>query len=513
MNLHKIKIMPLLAASFLMLASATLAGCDDDDTTVVDPVLTFETGDNAVHQNADAVGIASSGYLDRTKALKYTVRSNTHWTVSVTDEDAADWVLIHPSEGDGDGLFFIGIKENTRFDARATTVAVQVDGEDSPRLITINQDGAVASIKTSANVTVNGAGGSSTLSVNANIDWTCEILPGEDNVIPSWIRIDSYNDNAINITTDRRDEDSPRYATIRINCEKSPESSCEIEITQFGPSVVMYEDFEWLAGYATDNTWYDASSPKGMTAWTGAQLGMGWTSWIGESKTINVYGGSVNGNGWLKLGKTNYCGTAVSPALSNIEAGKTVDLDVSLVACPYTSGGNTTTNPGNHDVPNLMIGVYGDGEIVNPNGEITVGTISYVFNGNWSTMDADAYDNNMTTDEQTTLIQATPARDMAGVYKVKKFTLVNYPNSKLQDVWFYNDPLNCEEAKCEFQIKGATANTQIILFGGGYDNELYGKTQSKYTITGLSGKEYTGTYADNINRIFVDNIVAKVISE
>jgi hypothetical protein len=102
---------------------------------------------------------------------------------------------------------------------------------------------------------------------------------------------------------------------------------------------------------------------------------------------------------------------------------------------------------------------------------------------------------------------------MAGVYKVKKFTLVNYPNSKLQDVWYYNNPLDCEEAKCEFQIKGATANTQIILFGGGYDNELYGKTQSKYTITGLSGKEYTGTYADNINRIFVDNIVAKVISE
>jgi hypothetical protein len=148
--------------------------------------------------------------------------------------------------------------------------------------------------------------------------------------------------------------------------------------------------------------------------------------------------------------------------------------------------------------------VYGGGEIVDPNATVTVDAVLCVYNGNWSKIGTDEYAA-LSDEEKTALKQANAADDMVATYNVKKFTLTNYPNSKLEDVCFYPNPLDCDEAKCELQIKGATSKTQIIIFGGGYDAEHKGATASTYTITGKSGKEYSGKYCPNINRLFIDN--------
>lgn len=481
-------------------AAMAVAGCSDDDATV-DPQFRIEGDISAISQSCDAVGVGSAGYIDRSSALKYVVRSNTHWTVKPTDPDA-DWVVIHPNEGWADGTFYVGLKENEHFDPRSTSIQIEVDGEATPRTIPVAQGGAEPYIKMSNSVTVNGAGGASSLAISANIGWTCELLDPDN----GWLSIASFDETSITINAQRREEDAPRSTDIAIICPQVPEVNGTITVTQFGPSVIFYEDFEWLGNYATNGTWYDSSSPKAITSWTMAQYKMGWTSWIGTSNTTNVYGGSLDGNGWLKLGKTNYCGNAVSPALVNIGAGNTVDIDVSMVACPYVSGGNTTTNPGNHDVNNLYVGVYGPGEVVGADFEVVVDGVVYVANGNWQReIGADE------APEDYFMGEAAP--DMVGTYKVKKFVLVNYPNSKNTHVWFYPDPLNCPEAECNLKVRGATADTHIIIFGGGYDDDLYGIAQTKYTITGLDGKEYTGTYADNINRVFVDNVVVKLSTE
>ncbi|MDE7442842.1 MAG: hypothetical protein K2M65_01615, partial [Muribaculaceae bacterium] len=338
------------------------------------------------------------------------------------------------------------------------------------------------------------------LGVNANVDWTCSLVEDPAN---DWLRIVSYNRTSIILESTRREEDAPRSTQIAITSELAPEVNTTITVIQYGPSIVFYDDFEWLAGYATDNTWYDANSPKNMKSWTIEQLQHGWTSWAGASKNINVYGGSVNGNGWLKLGKTNYTGTAVTPPLSSLEDGVETDVEVSFLACPYTSGGNTTTNPGNHDQSIVLVGIYGPGEIVNPDTEVVVKGLTGICNANWMRDPEEG-------EELEAYITGEPVANINGTYPVKKFTLVNYPNSKLQDVWLYPEPLNCPEAECSFMVKGVTNKTQIVIFGGGWDDALNGLAAEKYNITGISGKTYTGNFQPNINRLFIDNFMVKM---
>lgn len=500
MNLNKFKLMSIMAIPAMM-ATVALTGCKDDDT-VIDPTITLETGPTEINLGPEAMGMAASGYLDRTKALKYVVRSNAHWTLELEGENT-DWVQIHPHEGNGDGIFMVAAEENGEFLGRALNLIIHLEGQSTPITIPVTQRGAEPYVSVSKNITINGVGGTTSLAVKANVDWTCSLVPDPEN---DWLTLVSSSRESIVIDATRRMVDAPRTAQIAIASELAPEVADTINLIQYGPSVIFYDDFEWLSNYTTDGTWYDASSPKNMKSWSLDQLKHGWTSWAGPSASVNVYGGSVKGNGWLKLGKTNYTGTAVSPRLTSLDDGVTTDVTVSFVACPYTSGGNTTTNPGNHDQSIVYIGIYGPGEIVDANDVVNVKGLTGICNANWERDPAEGED-------MATYITGEAVPGINGQYPVKKFTLVNYPNSKLQDVWLYPDPLDCPEAQCELTVRGVTNKTQIIIFGGGWDDQLNGIPAEKYTITGISGKTYTGNYQPNINRLFIDNFMVKMLSE
>lgn len=497
MKFNKFNILSLAAA--MTLTTGLLTSCDDNDT-VVEPVINIETGPSQIDLGPEEMGMQASGYLDRTKALKYVVRSNTHWTITVDGNGTdTDWLQIHPMEGNGDGIFMVAAAQNEDFMPRALTLSINLDGSDTPVVIPVNQRGADPYILVSSNITINGVGGQTSIGVKSNVDWTCEVVASED----PWLEVVSFNRESIVINAQRRDVDAPRTAQIAITSEVAPEVNTTIDLIQYGPSILFYDDFEWLAGYATDNTWYDSGSPKNMKSWTVEQLQHGWTSWVGPSGSVNVYGGSVNGNGWLKLGKTNFTGTAVSPRLSSLDDGVTTDVEISFVACPYTSGGNTSTNPGNHDASNVLIGIYGPGEIVSPDATVQVNGLTGICNPNWQ--------RDLLPDEDiATYIAGEPVQNVNATYPVKKFTLVNYPNSKLKDVWLYPEPLNCPEAECMLEVKGVTNQTQIVIFGGAFDDQLNGLAEEKFTITGISGKEYTGKFTPNINRLFIDNFIVRV---
>ncbi|MDE7443977.1 MAG: hypothetical protein K2M65_07430, partial [Muribaculaceae bacterium] len=159
MNLNKFKLISIMAMTAMVAGSFT--SCKEDDV-VIDPVIVLEEGPSEINLSPAAMGMAASGYLDRTKALKYVVRSNTRWTLELQGENT-EWLQIHPKEGNGDGIFMVAAQENGEFLPRSLNILVHLHGKETPITIPVSQRGADPYVTVSENVTINGVGGTTSL--------------------------------------------------------------------------------------------------------------------------------------------------------------------------------------------------------------------------------------------------------------------------------------------------------------------------------------------------------------
>lgn len=387
-------ILPLFLFSLFLLSSCK------EDPIVEDPFFTIE---------GDPTG------LTVTKAAKtqaYVVRSNRPWQV-VKQEDAG-WVKAFPDKGDADGIFKIIVEANQTFDTRIANFAFVVDGEEQPVMFRVEQAGNVPYITLPAAVTIPAGGGPFPVDVVSNVTWTYSL--SDD----SWLAEESVTAQKINLVAEENTSIDPRTVTLTLTAVQYPTVIATVVLTQSPGTVVLEEDFSWLA-YGSP-VFYTTTGETRIDNWTQEQKDRGWTSSVntttGSGTTPLLYARQ----GFVKVGKTGYGGDLISPPLSKLVGTQT--LTVTFKAIPYM------TATGTMDDNILNVSVIGPG---------TVSQGQFIID-NWPVWPADA---GAVTD-----------------YCI--------------GLW------NAPEATRTFTITGATAETQIKFLG--YDYYLVGVGAGKNRI-------------------------------
>ena len=168
-------------AAALLLATLLTGACNDDDTSTGSPYFRLE---NVVVSSKMVTSSSELGFDveamvgDPTlELIRYDIRSNCDWTVEANSTDA-DWLLIWPDHGSGDGKVRFCVTDNDNPDPRATTVVFRyADGRQTEATLAVKQAANVPHITISVNnsqtneIVAGRYAKSYDISVNANIDF------------------------------------------------------------------------------------------------------------------------------------------------------------------------------------------------------------------------------------------------------------------------------------------------------------------------------------------------------
>lgn len=400
-----------MASSAVALASLFTA-CSDDDTAA--SYFSLDTDATSVTVPADGI---SKG-----KMVPVTLRTNKTWRVNVDNAEQCSWVHLYADEGEGDGRFRVWVDKNPTFDARTATLSFVIDGKEEETKYTLYQEAQVPMVEI-ANA-ANGYseladGGQTKIVVKHNVDWTASISAVD------WAKLDSISADTVYITMEKN-EDEDRLLTL--TCQGTGEYSSLTSITtirQSSPGIYLNDHFDWMQEGKED--YYYNYPEQGIGVWTDDEKSHGWT-------TVNPSPALYGGRGYIKLGKTNVAGDALSPKLSGI-IGK-ANVSVTFKAIGYVSKG------GAKDDGVISVAVVGPGTIVGQElKDMTVGT-------------------------QTV--------------QVASFDVTVFPNSsKVENGPDYN-PWAQPEASFSLNIDGATKDTQLLFIGGvAWGSNLKGQGQGK----------------------------------
>ena len=345
--LFRLKNIALIILPLFMLSALLITSCEKKPV-VENPVFNIE---------GDPTGLSVS---KAAKTQSYVVRSNKSW--EIVKKENADWVKAWPEKGDADGIFKIIVSANETFDARTVNFAFVVDGTEQPVLFRVDQTGNVPYITLPAEVTIPAAGGDLTVDVTSNVAWSYSLSNG------SWLTEKSVTANSITLTANENTSVDPRNVTLTVTATNYPSVVSTVTMTQSPGTVVLEEDFSWLA-YG-NVVFYTTGGETRYDLWKQEEKDKGWYSTpLPESSNQQfVYARP----GFVKLGKTGVGGDLISPALSKIVG--TVDVQVTFKAIPYM------TATGTMDDNLLNVSVIGPG---------TVSQSDFVID-NWPAYPADA---------------------------------------------------------------------------------------------------------------------------
>lgn len=497
-----------------------LTGCKEDEV-VLDPTFLIEGSPESFDFTCEASGVTAEGYLkrepeddtDKNVARRFTIRTNSSWTIDV-DKEASDWVIVFPKEGKGDAYVSLAVFENKRFDPRSCTLTININGMDTPVSIPVNQGGAAAQLQIPSRVTLTATGGTTNINLVSNIGWTAEKINDEGS---EWLKLVGYDQSQLTVEASAREIDEPRTARVAVLCPQVPEKNDTITFIQYGPSIILYEDFESLNYPMTGDAYYSTVGSQRMDSWTDNELANGWSCWTGTSvvggsasSNATVYGVTIHGNSSAKLGRTSVNGNLASPRLAPIGEGKSMDVKVSFQACPYVATGSAKKSSA-YDTNKLYVFVYGGGSIEGVNSSVTIGDIHHVYNGDWENAfhASDYPDAETAAAAKKAWRKAQPKPDMPGKYDAILYRLENYPNSKYVKVKFYDEPLLNDVARHEFIIRGATAHTQIVFQAGEWNDTWADVANSTIDLVDLEGTTHNVPYAIKCNRVFIDNVIVR----
>lgn len=382
------------------------SGCKDNDDPVGDPYLTFENIEGTI--NVSKAGITQA------KRKAVTVRSNSAWKVALENPDDASWLHFFIDEGEDDGLIYYWVDKNTTFDQREGKITLSDNGKVLNSLDIVQEaDVPNITVKDGSNgFTIAPEGSVLKLAIEANISWKASLTPDVE-----WAHITNVTEDSVFVTIDKNEEDE-RTVTLALTGEgEYANVNSNTLITQKDESLIYNDDLNWLQE-GEDKPTYETPEVK-IEKW---EKDMGWTSYSSWA-----YGG----HGYIKLGKTNYNGDIVSPALTKLK--KPTDVKVTFQSMGYVS------KTGVKDASIVKVGVIGPGEV---NGD-EVNSIS--INGT--------------------------------AYRCVKFVNTVFPNSENNENGEDYDPWAQPGSYHSFTITGATAETKIIFVGGDNWNKVKGKNR------------------------------------
>lgn len=385
------------------------SGCKDNDDPVGDPYLTFENIEGTI--NVSKAGITQA------KRKAVTVRSNSAWKVALENSDDASWLHFFIDEGEDDGLIYYWVDKNTTFDQREGKITLSDNGKVLNSLDIVQEaDVPNITVKDGSNgFTIAPEGSVLKVAIDANISWKATLTPDVD-----WARITNVTEDSIFVTIDKNEEDERTVNLSLVGEGEHSGVSTTALITQKDESLIFNDNFSWLQE-GDEKPTYETPEIR-IDLWNDAEKAMGW-----QSLATLAYGG----RGYVKLGKTNYNGDILSPALTKLK--KPTNVKVTFQSMGYVSAG------GVKDASVVKVGVVGPGEV---NGD-DVKTISI----------------------------------KGATYRCVRFVNTVFPNSQKNEYGEDYDPWAQPESYHSFTITGATSETRIIFVGGDAWNSVKGKNR------------------------------------
>lgn len=403
------KIKNIFLSALTLICLLGFSGCKDNDDPVGDPYLTFENIEGTI--NVSKAGITQA------KRKAVTVRSNSAWKVALENPDDASWLHFFIDEGEDDGLIYYWVDKNTTFDQREGKITLSDNGKVLNSLDIVQEaDVPNITVKDGSNgFTIAPEGSVLKVAVDANISWKASLTPEV-----SWARITNVTEDSIFVTIDKNEEDERTVNLSLVGEGEHSGVSTTALITQKDESLIFTDNFSWLQE-GDEKPTYETPEIR-IDLWNDAEKAMGW-----QSLATLAYGG----RGYVKLGKTNYNGDVISPALTKLK--KPTNVKVTFQSMGYVSAG------GVKDASVVKVGVVGPGEV---NGD-DVKTIS--ING--------------------------------ATYRCVRFVNTVFPNSEKNENGEDYDPWAQPGSYHSFTITGATAETKIIFVGGDNWNKVKGKNR------------------------------------
>lgn len=403
------KIKNIFLSALTLICLLGFSGCKDHDDPVGDPYLTFDNIEGTI--NVSKTGITQA------KRKAVTVRSNSPWKVSLENPDDASWLHFFIDEGEDDGLIYYWVDKNTTFDQREGKITLSDNGKVLNSLDIVQEaDVPNITIKDGSNgFTIAPEGSVLKVAIDANITWKATLTPDVD-----WARITNVTEDSIFVTIDKNEEDERTVNLSLVGEGEHSGVSTTALITQKDESLIFNDNLSWLQEGEEKPT-YETPEIR-IDLWNDAEKAAGWSS---------LSNWAYGGRGYIKLGKTNYNGDVISPALSKLK--KPTDVKVTFQSMGYVSAG------GVKDASVVKVGVIGPGEV---NGD-EVKTIS--INGT--------------------------------AYRCVKFVNTVFPNSEKNENGEDYDPWAQPGSYHSFTITGATAETKIIFVGGDNWNKVKGKNR------------------------------------
>lgn len=403
------KIKNIFLSALTLICLLGFSGCKDNDDPVGDPYLTFENIEGTI--NVSKAGITQA------KRKAVTVRSNSAWKVALENPDDASWLHFFIDEGEDDGLIYYWVDKNTTFDQREGKITLSDNGKVLNSLDIVQEaDVPNITVKDGSNgFTIAPEGSVLKVAIDANITWKATLTPDVD-----WARITNVTEDTIFVTIDKNEEDERTVNLSLVGEGEHSGVSTTALITQKDESLIFNDNLSWLQEGEEKPT-YETPEIR-IDLWNDAEKAAGWSS---------LSNWAYGGRGYIKLGKTNYNGDVISPALSKLK--KPTDVKVTFQSMGYVSAG------GVKDASVVKVGVIGPGEV---NGD-EVKTIS--INGT--------------------------------AYRCVKFVNTVFPNSEKNENGEDYDPWAQPGSYHSFTITGATAETKIIFVGGDNWNKVKGKNR------------------------------------
>ncbi len=403
------KIKNIFLSALTLICLLGFSGCKDNDDPVGDPYLTFENIEGTI--NVSKAGITQA------KRKAVTVRSNSPWKVSLENPDDSSWLHFFIDEGEDDGIIYYWVDKNSTFDQREGKINLSENGKVLNSLDIVQEaDVPNITIKDGSNgFTIAPEGSVLKVAIDANITWKATLTPDVD-----WARITNVTEDSIFVTIDKNEEDERTVNLSLVGEGEHSGVSTTALITQKDESLIFNDNLSWLQEGEEKPT-YETPEIR-IDLWNDAEKAAGWSS---------LSNWAYGGRGYIKLGKTNYNGDVISPALSKLK--KPTDMKVTFQSMGYVSAG------GVKDASVVKVGVIGPGEV---NGD-EVKTIS--INGT--------------------------------AYRCVKFVNTVFPNSEKNENGEDYDPWAQPGSYHSFTITGATAETKIIFVGGDNWNKVKGKNR------------------------------------
>lgn len=403
------KIKNIFLSALTLICLLSLSACKDNGDPVGDPYLTFENIEGTI--NVSKAGITQA------KRKAVTVRSNSQWKVSLENPDDASWLHFFIDEGEDDGLIYYWVDKNATFTKREGKINLTCNGKVLNSLDIVQEaDVPTITIKDgSSGITMTPEGGEIKFAIDANITWKATLTPAVE-----WARITKTTEDSIFVTVDKNEEDERAVSLSLVGEGEHSNISATTLITQKDESLIFNDSFSWLQEGEEKPT-YETPEVR-IDLWNEAEKAVGW-----ESYSNWAYGG----HGYVKLGKTNYNGDIVSPALTKLK--KPTNVKVTFQSMGYISA------TGVKDNSIVKVCVVGPGEV---NGD-EVKSIS--ING--------------------------------ATYRCVRFVNTVFPNSQNNEHGEDYDPWAEPDTYHTFTITGATSETRIIFVGGDSWNYLKGKNR------------------------------------